>query len=731
MILKLFPFLLGIISVAFQVVLLRLTFVLFYGNELASGIFLSFWLMWSSIGSLLANFVNKRIKDKYKIFNSLLVLLSILFFLTYLIGILLRKALSPFLGEILGLGQIIYFCIIILSGVCLGLGFSYGLSCYIYPNEQKSKKIGFSYLLESIGSGIGGIIFGFFILQKIGILNLCFLLSILICIYSISFNLKRKKILLFNIFILIVYLFFLTFSFNINKSLFSLLLPGYKLLELRDTKYSNIQVVERFNQISFLENGILDFSLPQRLEAETIHIILSQAPFFRRVLLIGSQGGELIKEILKYAPQRIDVIELDPEKIKLINKYSQTKNYYYDKRVKVFIGDGVNYIKTTHAKYDCIILNLSDPLSLSLNRFYTQEFFKETKRILNTPGIIGFRLSSQENYINKELGKYLRVMKNTLETVFKEVVVYPGQYAIFIGSNIEGVLAQDYKEVIDKIKKKRIKLKYLNEAYLSQRLSKERLKYLKETLAKTGVNLINRDFYPICFWLDIVYFSQHFRDIFRGIFKILNKDFLFKLFVFLSLGIFVISLFFNKKNLILLSLSVTGFSEISFQIITFLFFQILYGYLYYMIGALFGSYMVGLFIGSLAFLKKKFKDLYSSYLKMQTVITLYPLVLIGVVFLFKNFSFSLKAEKVIFLFLPFIAGFLGAAQYILANKIFITQYQNSEFWGPLTYGFDLLGSAVGALGVSIFFIPICGLLQTSFLLFFLNILIVVSLLKIK
>jgi len=727
--LKLFPVLIGVISISFQVVLLRLTFILFYGNELASGIFLSLWLLWTGIGSFLANFFIKKIKNKINILNFSLFILSILLILTYILSIFLRKNFSPLLGEILPLGKILSFCLIILSGVCLSLGFNFSLSCYVYPHREKDKKIGFSYLLESVGSAIGGIIFGYIIIQKIGILSLCIFLAILVSVYNIIFN-KKNRILLFNVTFLCIYFFLLFLSPKLNVKFFSLLLPGYRILELRDTKYSNIQVVERHRQISFLENGILSFSLPQRLESEIIHLVISQLPILKRVLLIGTKGGQMIREILKYAPERIDIVELDIQKLKLIKKYSRFKRYYEDKRVNIFIGDGVNFVRNASTKYDCIILNISEPVSLSFNRFYTQEFFREAKKILNIPGIISFKLSSQENYINKELSEYLRVIKNTLESIFEEVIVYPGQNAIFIGCTQKGIFSQRSEEIFKKLTQKKITLRYLNEAYLSQRLSEERISYLKERLEKAGLTFLNKDFVPICFWLDIVYFSQQFRDVFRKVFKKINRNFLFKLFIFLSLGIFLISfIFFDRKKLILMSLCATGFSEMSFQIIILLFFQILYGYLYYMIGAVFGSYMTGLFVGGYLFLKRNFKNLFFSYLKIQLSICFYPLILLILTFFLKNISIHLFIEKFIFLLLPFTAGFLGSAQYITANKILTKEYKDSESWGPVTYSVDLLGSSFGALGVSIFFIPICGLVWVCILLFFLNILIFFSLLK--
>jgi spermidine synthase len=66
------------------------------------------------------------------------------------------------------------------------------------------------------------------------------------------------------------------------------------------------------------------------------------------------------------------------------------------------------------------------------------------------------------------------------------------------------------------------------------------------------------------------------------------------------------------------------------------------------------------------------------------------------------------------------AGFIGGAQFPLANRLVL---QNSGHLGRVAgflYAFDLAGSSVGAILTSAIFIPILGIYPTLFLLSILN-----------
>ena len=81
-----------------------------------------------------------------------------------------------------------------------------------------------------------------------------------------------------------------------------------------------------------------------------------------------------------------------------------------------------------------IILNLPEPSTARINRFYTLEFFQICRERLNREGIFAFRVESAENYISPAQQRFLNSMHATLKQVFPHVDVVPGATNIFLGS---------------------------------------------------------------------------------------------------------------------------------------------------------------------------------------------------------------------------------------------------------------------------------------------------------
>ncbi|MEE8359724.1 MAG: hypothetical protein V3S04_02210, partial [Candidatus Omnitrophota bacterium] len=183
----------------------------------------------------------------------------------------------------------------------------------------------------------------------------------------------------------------------------------------------------------------------------------------------------------------------------------------------------------------------------------------------------------------------------------------------------------------------------------------------------------------------------------------------------------------------LTAIGTTGFSEIVFEIVVILSFQIIYGFLYYKLGLLLTSFMIGLFLGS-TYMTKRLKDIknsYSAFIKIQVSVVLYPLVLPFILYYLSqtgSYKISWIGSNLIFPSLPLIAGFIGGLQFPLGNKIYLENTPGAAETGGLIYGVDLIGACVGAALVSAFLIPIIGIFQTCVAVGLLNFAVLLALL---
>ena len=361
-------FILGFLALSFQIVLIREFSVHFYGNEITIGVLLSFWLLWTGLGSLTAS----RIKYNLTKFVRLYFLVMIIFPFC-LIGLRLsRFVLNTLPGEITGLTSIILFSMGFSFFICFPLGILFVFNTY-YLKGNLSRV----YMIESLGSATAGLAVYFILIPLFSNWQV----SILVAGFSaimvfLIFRKKRNPILL--IFSLIIFSLFWALDFPTQKIFWS----PFNLIASKDTPYGKLQVLKDKEQVSLYNNCFLIYSNPDKASSEeSVHFALLQNSEAKNVLLIGGGAGGSLKEILKYPNSSIDYVELDPEIIRFSKKFlpAEESLILQSPRINTYFKDGRLFLNKTKKNYDAIILNLPDPVTAQINRFYTEEFFLTVK----------------------------------------------------------------------------------------------------------------------------------------------------------------------------------------------------------------------------------------------------------------------------------------------------------------------------------------------------------------
>ncbi len=150
----------GLSGIVAQIVLLRELLVSFFGNELTLGIILANWLILEAIGSFYVGKSVEKTERKIEIY----VLLQLIFSLAFPFAVYLSRVFKNFLliipGEGLGFSPIFYSSFLILLPVALSHGALFTFGCKIYSQyaREDASSIGKVYVLETIGSIIGGLL---------------------------------------------------------------------------------------------------------------------------------------------------------------------------------------------------------------------------------------------------------------------------------------------------------------------------------------------------------------------------------------------------------------------------------------------------------------------------------------------------------------------------------------------------------------------------------------------
>ena len=127
-------------------------------------------------------------------------------------------------------------------------------------------------------------------------------------------------------------------------------------------------------------------------------------------------------------------------------------------------------------------------------------------------------------------------------------------------------------------------------------MAQDKIRYAEDVLKKARPR-INFDFRPSSYYYAIIYWSSQFRDsLMTSALRKVSGKVIWA--IFALAGICILLSGFRKKTdftkVTLAGICVMGFSQAAIQIMLLFSFQIIYGYLYFMLGVLFTSFMLGL-----------------------------------------------------------------------------------------------------------------------------------------
>ncbi len=733
----LFAFILGLSAAVSQVVLLREAIAVFYGNETAYAIILGCWLFWVGLGSFAASRFAWPGRHPETSLLFLLYGVSAGVPLTVCSMRVLRSVLNIPLGEIVGIPMIFLIDFFEVAPLAFVFGSIYSLVCRWAESDGLKRKhvvsVSRIYLTEALGSAVGGLIFSFFLVQRFPALHIAFVVSFInLSVMSVMMlRAPRRRFVHLSLFLAFA-VFILTGGMQKTDHWSrSVQWQGFRILGISDSKYGNLTMVEGGHDRILYENGVLSFSTREEYSSEEIiHFPMLAHPRPQDVLLIGSALDGSLREILKYPVDHVDYIDLDPQVIRLAAQTlpEDVLEPLRDPRLQIRFADARLLLKNSGQTYDLIILNLADPLNAMINRYYTLEFFQEVRGNLKQGGIISLAVSSSENYLNEEARAFLRSIHSTLKAVFADVKSIPGDTSIFLACQQKGVLSYDANLYLSRLRERGIRTEYVREYYLPYKMSADRIAYIEDVLQKEGD--INTDAHPIAYLYDTLLWSSHFNSLFKTLFSRMQR--LQLLLWLIPGGLFLLGVCRFKSSAafpVKLSMLTTGFSEIAFQIIVILSFQALYGYAYYQIGLILAFFMIGLIAGSLRavqWLSAPVEEQWRTYQKIQAAISVYPVFLPVVFFVYQRAVFPPGNGGMIamtYTALPVMAGYFGGAQYPLAVSLLDYNSGGKKSVASSageTYAIDVLGATAGAVLTGTLLIPLWGMVQVACFLALMN-----------
>ncbi|CAG1023282.1 partial Polyamine aminopropyltransferase, partial [Patescibacteria group bacterium] len=576
---------------------------IFYGNELCLGIVFGAWFLGIAIGA----FVGAKIEHTFQHVFSVFIITLFIMCLVLPVQIFSVRCVRDFLS--VGIGEYISLLPLFLTSIGLIFPFSFIVG-FIFPFSSKvvwnvtigqysrnripppssppsqgggrycAKKdcllpgntrdaavdIGVVYIVESIGSLVGGLVFSFFLVSRFHPFTIITLLNsgmfILLTILLFPFlkreqvcfgkeeDKKTKGILWFvslGLMLLTMVVLFSPIPDKVEalstRMRWNTLNPRIELVTSADSRYQHIDIGRQAEQYSIYLNGQYAAAFPNEYEyAQIAHLVMTQHPSPKHVLLIGNGLGGIISEMLLYPIETLDYVELDQRLLQISGEYlsPSDKQALSDKRVTVFHQDGRYYVKNTTKKqhYDIILVNTPDPSTAFLNRFYTLEFFKEIQTILKSDGVLASSVSSAVTYIGKEVGSYTGSFYRTLHEAFLHVLVTPGQTNFYFACSEKGVITPDMETLMERYRKFQVKSDYFTEYLFYTLLQPEQVTFIEKQLSERKDLLVNTDARPVTYFLNLILWDSlaggRLHGLFHGLKDVDLKSFLIPIMVALA-----------------------------------------------------------------------------------------------------------------------------------------------------------------------------------------------------
>ena len=434
----------GLFTIAAQTLLFREFITTFEGNDISVGIFFGSWFFWVGLSALLvykakavANTLLKHIEFLFLCYLPAFILQAILI-------IQARELAGVESYELLSIRAVLLLSIVINAPVSVITGMLFPIACRWVQQGQKLP-VSLVYIIEAAGSLFGGLAATVLLGFGAGSAAIFFMLAFIVSLSVFFVQLAKARQWLWA---LVPVCALACLIAGADKALmqqmqiikWDKLFPG----NVPDGSFRTAQAEYLYGvyqgQWVVVREGSTCEVLPDESSAGRIAAIgLCQNPEAERVLVVGSGLG-LCYEFLRLPQTEIITwAHCDNEYVQGVDKFIPPRLKIADERLETGAGDVRSLLDKKKRYYDIVILNLPDATSSVLNRYYTLEFYRQVKDALRPGGVLQVRVAGGENIMGTELINLGASTKLTLEKVFPQLVLTPGEETWFIVSDSENL----------------------------------------------------------------------------------------------------------------------------------------------------------------------------------------------------------------------------------------------------------------------------------------------------
>jgi spermidine synthase len=636
------PFAIGFIGIVFQTLIIRELLGLFHGNELMISLIFFIWLLLTGFGALTGSRLPDKKSDSAGTAARPGLLLIYLLIVPVILVPLLFYFKSLFFAPGIEAGPVSFagFLFLILTPFCFlnGFAFTYTMN----QLEASGIKPAKSYRRECLGAAAGGVTAT--VLVLVG-----------------------------------------WFSIPAARYFEKLAHPNEEIIATRSGAAGRITITRMADQVNIYENGTIAASSGNTMKNEqAAHFALLQNHSPKNILVIGGLISGIESELLKYPVERIDFVEPAAQLRNMAKGLGLLPAA--DSRIHLIQKDPLTWLHRNKGLYQVIVLLLPGPQNLSLNRFYSEDFFRLARSSLSDGGVLSVSFPGLANYISDEAINTLNPVAAAAKQSFADVQVFAGEDTYLLASD------SDMKtDILNQMEILGIRATYLSPGYFDAKLFEQqsaRANQLLDYLSKTNTNLR-----PVAFFAQISWWLGQYpvRLLWPGMGLI-------------SLILLLMLLTGKREDSIMFLM---GAGSSGFTLMVLLLLQIISGSLYLMTGLLLAVFMVGLASGSQLMSPNRWFSLSS---RPWLLLAGFSMVT-GSLALLASIVADNRAGSILKTMVMIVLFFLSAW---IIGRLFqaLTSSTHTAGRAGKLYAADLMGSAIGAVLFPMVFLPLLGMVPT-------------------
>ena len=660
----------GFVSSSSQFILMREAVIMGGGTEASAGLFLWIWLIIAAAGALTGS--SSSIVNPRRMIWTLLAgtaLAPLLFILMN--TVLLAHGATPSFFQILAVIAVSIAPVTFISSLVF-------VRISALRNAAGISSPGKSFGAETAGSVTAGLITALTVTLYIPNYQLYLLILVLSAVIAVLLLGYRPWLRILALALLLP-LVVMVIIIRPDLPVRSLLLHGVKVERSIDTQYGNITTGTYGGERTvFYDHRPLFFSGDIITTEENIHYALLQRQSFDRVMLISGGLTRHLEELKKHDIKELVYLEPDPG---IIAAGGARDTLCGTMDVTVSNSDPVSFLRKDGEIYDAIIQLIPPPSTLSVNRFYTAEYFRLVREHLSPDGVFLCTPMPYYNYSPESYRRGFSPLYNSLASVFSHITIIPGSslYAVASPLPVNGAVAG----LADS---RGIATSYVNSDYIDDiELRAKREQVLSQVDRKAGKNTALR---PV---------SSLFANI-LSLERMGMKGGIITLLVLLT----VIPFIFSSRGGMMMFTSSAGLA--GFGMIMIFILQMAVGNIYVLSAVILTLLMAGLAAGAAWGEALAIKKL--------TVCALLLMVVYSGTGLLAPALVTSAPGPV----LAFILISVPAAGFITGSVYRILTSSGKRSATGIVYSSDLAGSALGYMMVSTMLVPLAGTANAAFIL---------------